>query len=227
MPVKAFAEAKSRLAAVLSPADRERLSRQFLVGTLQMLSRVRQVAQVAVVSSDPIALELASSCGVHVWDERLWINEGAMPGDLNWALKAAAQQAEERGARALMIIPTDLPLAEPADLESVLALVGDDGGPPAVVVVPDRRGEGTNLLALRPTRAIPFLFGRGSLERHRRACLARRVPFHSFQKSGLMLDIDLPEDLELLRRSGAHSLGPWASTLLRGCAQFAPRYRTM
>jgi 2-phospho-L-lactate guanylyltransferase len=191
VPVKALADAKSRLAGRLDAGQRKQLSRALLLGTLRTLEGVEGLAATLVVSSDPAVLALAER-------EKAQSLREAPPGDLNRALTGAAVVAQAAGADAIVVIPIDLPLARPADVAPVVALVAA-GGPRAVVVAPDRHGEGTNLLALRPVDAIDFAFGPRSLERHRAAALARGIPFHTVENPRLAFDLDEPADLDLGR----------------------------
>jgi 2-phospho-L-lactate guanylyltransferase len=62
------------------------------------------------------------------------------------------------------------------------------------VMVPDRAGEGTNVLLVSPPRAIDDAFGPGSRGRH--AAAARAAGAILVEMDGpLALDLDTPEDL--------------------------------
>jgi len=189
VPVKNLTRAKSRLAPALGPAERQRFSWERLARTLQLLQKVPVVDTIVVVSGDPAALELAVQYHVQPLMED-------SPAGLNPALTQASVAAVQAGAEALLIVPIDLPLARPVDIEAALNLASSPL--PAVVVAPDRAGTGTNLLVLRPPEAIPFAFGPGSLEQHRTASLARGLPFHTVHNPRLALDVDTPADLASL-----------------------------
>lgn len=190
VPVKPLASAKSRLAGRLDAAGREQLSRDLLGRTLRLLAAVDTVAETVVVSPDPAVLALAAEGEARPLAE-------ASPGGLNGALAQAASVARAGGARAIVVVPIDLPLARPADLLSAVALVAAAAAP-VVVVAPDRHGRGTNLLALRPPEVIPFCFGPDSLARHRAAALARGILWHTLANARLALDLDEPADLALV-----------------------------
>lgn len=196
VPVKTLAESKRRLAPALAPAERLALSRWLLEHTLQVLRATRGLAGVLVVSCDPLALEMAGRGGARSLPE-----EPAQ--GLNPALEQATRAAQAAGAGGVLVLPIDLPLVEPADLELALDLLCPPGGAgPAVVAAPDRRQEGTNLLAVRPAGGLAYHFGAGSLEHHRAACLGRGIPFHTVESQRLALDIDGPDDLALLEAAG-------------------------
>jgi 2-phospho-L-lactate guanylyltransferase len=119
---------------------------------------------------------------------------------INGALAAAAERAMGAGANSIVVVPTDLALISESNLQAALAAMPEARG---CVLVPDRRGTGTNLLALAPARADLFSFGEPSLERH--ASMARQagcdVRIHHCDELGL--DLDQPDDYNHLRRTTA------------------------
>ena len=62
-PVKPFAEAKSRLASVLTPAERGLLMRSLLERTLALARESNLFARLLVVSRDPLVWEVARKAG--------------------------------------------------------------------------------------------------------------------------------------------------------------------
>ncbi|HUK02526.1 MAG TPA: 2-phospho-L-lactate guanylyltransferase [Steroidobacteraceae bacterium] len=157
VPLKALAVAKSRLAGVLSAPARERLVRTMLADVTAALLATRGITRVHVLTADP---GLVPPRCTHLADD----------GDaLNDALRRAAGHLTRAGARAMLIVPADLPAAEQSDFALVLA-AGEERG---IVLVPDERGEGTNALLLTPPGLIAPQFGARSLAAHLAA--ARRV----------------------------------------------------
>lgn len=193
VPVKPLASAKSRLASVLSDAEREGLSRGFLEHTLQVLAEVPGIAQTLVVSRDAGALALAAGKGARL------VAESDAQG-LNAALTHASRVAREGGAGAVLILPVDLPLLTSAD---VALLVGEDDGQSRVVIAPDRHEHGTNALLLRPPELLPLAFGEGSFGRHMALARHADVPVRVLRLPGAALDVDVPEDLRLYRAGQA------------------------
>lgn len=183
IPVKPFARAKSRLASVLSPLDRALLSRSLLTHVLDAAQAAPSVARVVIVSRDVEALQLAEERGLIALAE-----EGR---GLNRALAQATRWAARRGAGALLILPTDLPLLEPDDIEALWALALDE---PTVVIAPSRRGGGTNALLVRPPGLLSYRFGPGSFGAHWAQARALGIPLFVVRSSHLALDVDLPED---------------------------------
>jgi 2-phospho-L-lactate guanylyltransferase len=123
-----------------------------------------------------------------------FVDEGQR-GGLNRALTRARIAAIRRGAKAVMIVPADLPLISAEDIARVRRKAGR---PPFVVVGPDRSGEGTNMLYLAPPGVIEFCFGEGSCRRHIRAARQAGVQAAILRRKALAQDLDRPEDLRYL-----------------------------
>ena len=192
VPVKPLAEAKGRLAPALSPAERRQFSWDLLLHTCEVVQAMAGLTGLMLVSRDPQVLALAGRFGARALAEQG--NHG-----LNAALLQATVAVQELGGEALLIVPVDLPLLQPADLELVVdLLLYTNATNPAVVAAPDRRRDGTNLLALRPAGCLCYQYGPDSFERHRAQCLQAGIPFHCVEHRRTALDIDHPADLALL-----------------------------
>jgi 2-phospho-L-lactate guanylyltransferase len=96
-----------------------------------------------------------------------------------------------------LVLPADLPLVTSEDIEALIDLVDP---PPAVILAPDRRRDGTNALLAFPPALIEYAFGPSSYDRHRAEALAAGVRLAICDRPGLALDLDLPEDLGLFRQ---------------------------
>jgi 2-phospho-L-lactate guanylyltransferase len=189
VPVKPFTTAKSRLASALSSEEREELSRALLKHTLDVLAEVPEIGRVLVVSRDTEALTLARARGAHT------VTESGTPA-LNAALTRATRAAVSFGARAVLVLPIDLPLLSAADVNALLALNGDEQ---SVVISPDRHGDGTNALVVRPPLLIDYAFGPGSCRAHAERAAAAGAAVHIVSMPGTGLDVDDPDDLALYR----------------------------
>lgn len=201
VPVKTPERAKGRLAEFLSPAARRRLARAMLRDVLEAALAARGVSRVWVVCHDRAVLAEAARWGAQPLDEKI-------DGGLNPALRIATRAAREAGAGALLILPSDVPLVRPADIDRLLAPLRRAGAPKRLVVgVPSKDGLGTNALLRVPPGAIPPAFGRNSFERHAREARRRKIPFRRLAIARLSLDVDTPRDLLALlsRERGAHT----------------------
>ena len=194
IPVKPFSQSKSRLASVLSPPERARLSREFFEHVLQTLGRVPVVTQTMVVSRDSSALALARAHKAYT------VTESGAP-DLNRALNRATEGALKLGARAVLILPSDLPLLVDKEVQQ---LVEAEGAEPAVVVAPDRRKLGTNALFVRPPGIIEYGFGVNSYDTHRARAAQAGAHVRICHLPGVALDIDVPDDLYAFQEISRH-----------------------
>ena len=177
VPVKAFADAKARLAPALSAAERSALA--------------RSMAERVVAASAPLPVRVAcDDADVAAWAESLGATVEWTPGlGLNGAVQQGfASLVKESDVDVVVVAHADLPHA--AGL-SRLATHGD-----VVSIVPDRHDDGTNVLAV-PTTAPSFVFayGPGSFARHVAEAerVGRRVRVERWPE--LQGDVDTPDDL--------------------------------
>ena len=188
VPVKPLRYGKSRLAEVLTPDERMDLNRRMLAHTLDTLTAIPEIEHVLVVSRDQAALALAREYGART------VQESSSP-QLNIALTRATVVAKNYATRGVLIVPADLPLITPEDVRVMLERAVD---PPVVVVAPDRRRNGTNALLVCPTGLIDYEYGPGSFQRHCERALKAGARLEICELPSLALDMDLPEDLELV-----------------------------
>lgn len=183
VPVKPLYAAKQRLCHALEPDQRRRLTEVMLQDLLTTLAAVRGLAGVAVVTPEPFSF---------VSGPRRIADPG---GGLNAALNHGIRVLVEDGARAVVVLPADIPFATPREIEDLLAA----GREAQVVVVPDRGGTGTNALYLAPPTAMSPAFGPDSFRRHLRRAEALGLRTRSLSFPGIGFDIDTPDDLGRLR----------------------------
>jgi 2-phospho-L-lactate guanylyltransferase len=174
LPVKAFGQAKKRLSGVLSDGERAVLARS-------MAERVLTAAQpmtVFVVCDDADVASWATSLGANVIES---------PGlGLNGAVASAYQSVGENGVDRAIVAHGDLPHA------TNLGWLADVDG---IVLVPDRRHDGTNVISLPTGCGFEFAYGPGSLARHQKAATATGLPWRVVEDARLGWDIDLPADM--------------------------------
>jgi len=193
IPVKPLRRGKSRLAGVLSEDERAALNYSMLSNTLRTLKAVPDVDVTLVISRDQAALALAREHGART------LQEDAHPG-LNMALKRATIVAQVYAAMDVLVLPADLPLIS---VDDVTELINAASKPPVVVISPDRRDQGTNALLVSPAGTFDYQFGPGSFQKHLQE--AEKLGFRTEIRRmfSIGLDLDLPEDLELLRQMKA------------------------
>jgi 2-phospho-L-lactate/phosphoenolpyruvate guanylyltransferase len=189
VPVKPLRRGKSRLAGTLSEDERADLNQSLLEHTLKTLTDIKELEQVLVVSRDPHALTIARQHGART------VLEDGQP-QLNTALTRATVIAKVYATRGVLILPADLPLIT---REDVLTLMEKAVNPPVIVIAPDRHEKGTNALLLSPSGLIEYDFGENSFERHCERARQAGARLEIVKLPSLGLDLDLPEDLEMIR----------------------------
>lgn len=200
VPVKPLRKGKSRLANILPEEERALLNYQLLTNTLTALKSVHGIDQVLVVSRDTAVLSLAREYGYKT------LQEDDESSDLNLTLSRATVVAQYYGATSLLIIPADLPLLKPSHIQSILR---DARGSPLMVIVPDRHREGTNLLYIAPPGLVEYRYGAHSFQAHLDEARKHQIPVVTIEIESVMLDLDVPEDLEEL--SKVHNIAPFSS----------------
>lgn len=174
VPVKAFTDAKARLAGVLSPAQREALARW----TAERVIAAAGALPVFVACDDEAVADWARGHGAEV----LW-----RPGiGLNAAVDRSVTELHGSGAAHVVVAHGDLPLA---------ASLGDLVSRGALTLVPDAALDGSNVVALPTGTGFEFAYGPGSYRRHLERARALGLPVTVRRDPRLAIDIDTPTDL--------------------------------
>ncbi|HEX3623225.1 MAG TPA: 2-phospho-L-lactate guanylyltransferase [Acidimicrobiales bacterium] len=174
VPVKAFTEAKLRLAPALEPADRAALARAMATHVVSSAAPL----PTAVVCDDADVAAWARDLGALV----VWEPERG----LNRAVEAGVARLAAGGARRVVVAHADLPQA------GRLAWVGRFAG---VTVVPDHRDNGTNVICVPAAAGFTFSYGPGSFARHGAEAHGLGLPLRVVRDPSLSHDVDLPADL--------------------------------
>jgi 2-phospho-L-lactate guanylyltransferase len=206
IPVGALDGAKSRLGAVLDAEERLDLTLRLARTTIAAAVAAERIDDVLVITPDDTVRTIAAELGARPIRQR--------DSGLNHGLVAARDEAIAAGARAILILPIDLPDVTPAAIDAVAAELHDadrpdadrpdadrpDADRPVVAIVPDRHGRGTNALLIAPPDAIDVCFGGDSAIAHKAA--ARAAGARLVVLGGpLALDLDTPDDLLLAEPS--------------------------
>ena len=200
VPLKALESAKRRLAGMLSGAERRDLMLAMARDVLAALCQSRRLAGILIVSRTPEADALAQTFSTERFAE-------SPDADLPLALtQASAYLTAHFGARGVMVIPADVPLISPEEVDEILAGHATMEGPEgAVTVVPDGENLGTNCLVLSPPDVIGFVFDGKSFRPHVDAAFARGLTPRIVPSRGFALDIDTVDDLRHLLAVGRSS----------------------
>jgi 2-phospho-L-lactate/phosphoenolpyruvate guanylyltransferase len=174
VPVKAFGQAKVRLASALDPRERADLA--------------RHMAEIVLLAADPLpAVVVCDDDEVRAWAERSGARTVWCPGrGLNGAVSDGVAALRAEGVAWAIVAHADLPLATRLDWLADF---------PGVTLVPDRRFDGTNVLALPTDAGFTFSYGAGSFGRHRAEAVRLDLPARVVQDPHLGWDVDIPADL--------------------------------
>ncbi len=174
IPVKAFDQAKRRLHLALDERQRAALARA-------MADRVVSAARplpVAVVCDDTEVADWARGHrALVIWE----------PGrGLNGAVEAGVDRLRSSGVTEVTVSHADLPRA------AGLARLGSSGH---ITLVPDRYGNGTNVITLPTDAGFRFSYGPGSFARHLVEAERLGLPVRVLDRPDLAWDVDVPADV--------------------------------
>lgn len=190
IPIKDTASAKQRLSSLLDQTSRTKLAQAMLWDVLTTLHRWRPAehhARVAIVTNDTYATHVAREYSFEI------IPDPDNPGETA-AIEMATKVCLERGAASTLVMPADIPLIEPWELDEILSHAPEEGS--LLVPADDRRG--TNAAFRRPANLFPLRFGNDSFMPHHAAAQATGKPCVILNLPGIAVDVDNPEDLRQL-----------------------------
>jgi 2-phospho-L-lactate guanylyltransferase len=174
LPVKAFTEAKLRLAPALDPPHRAALARAMATHVVESAAPL----PTAVVCDDAEVASWARDLGALV----VWEPERG----LNRAVEAGVARLAAGGARRVIVAHADLPQA--GRLGWVARFAG-------VTVVPDHDDNGTNVICVPAGAGFTFSYGPGSFARHAAEAHRLGLALRVVREPSLSHDVDLPSDL--------------------------------
>lgn len=178
-------DAKSRLAPMLSPEDRDTLTTRMLQDMLHKLVHARPAVRISVVTTTPGIAEAARQRGAAVILQ-------SEPADLNDAFNLALEVVAERAPYDMVaLLMGDLPLIEASDLAAAFLLLKTH----AVALAPAVADAGTNAILLRAGARFPLRFGPESFGRHRALAEAAHLSTAMIAAESFSFDVDRPEDL--------------------------------
>jgi 2-phospho-L-lactate guanylyltransferase len=187
VPVKNLSLAKQRLASVLDQSSRTALAQAMLSDVLLTLHDWQSCPEVALVTSDPYATDLARRYAFEI------IPDLENPGETR-AIEMATGLCVEQHIDSTLVIPADIPLIQSWELDEILKHAPREGS----VLVPAADARGTNAAFRRPANLFPLRFGNDSFRPHHTAAQATDKPCVVLHLPGIAVDIDNPADLQQL-----------------------------
>ena len=186
VPVKHFDRAKSRLSMLLNKHERIQLSTLFLRRTVRILESSTCVKKIVLVSSDVYAEKVARMYGAVFLKEKIQCG-------VNSAVDTADKFCADAGADATIVLPVDLPLLLPEDIDIVCKAAHTEN--PCIILCPSYKFDGSNILLRKPCNIIKTSYDANSYLMHVfegiRSDIKTRVLFNS----RLMIDIDTVQDI--------------------------------
>jgi len=204
IPVKSLSTAKQRLAEALNQSQRSQLAEAMLRDVMTAASGVRSRVDLALVTRDVRAHQLADEFDFGIIEDTRNESETA-------AVEMATAWCEERGYDTTVVVPGDIPLITGDELHRVLDAAPAEGA----VFVPAYDRRGSNCILRRPASLIPLRFGNDSFLPHCEAMRKTGKDLVILEMPGIGLDIDNPHELDLLLQRGGSTN---AQRLLRSWA---------
>ena len=182
---------KSRLAPVLSTAERRAFARTMLRDVIETVRNAGHNPELLV--PEPIdGTDVASAVG----DIPTTVDDRALTPAVDAALDRVGERVAELG-----VMMADLPLATPTALRRLAAVGGD-------VVIAPGRGGGTNALVVRDP-AFPVDYHGASFRDHREAAAAAGLSVGVVDSMRLATDVDEPADLAEVLLHGEGRAREW------------------
>jgi 2-phospho-L-lactate guanylyltransferase len=175
IPMKAFADAKGRLAGAVDADGRADLA--------------RTMASTVVAAAAPLPVTVVcDDDGVDAWARSVGAAVIRVHGPgLNRAVEAGVAALAADGVSQVVIAHADLPRA--TRLDHCAATQG-------ITLVPDRNLDGTPVLSVPTDAGFRFAYGPGSYAAHVAEAERLGLPWRSLHDPDLAFDVDDPADLE-------------------------------
>jgi 2-phospho-L-lactate guanylyltransferase len=193
VPVKSLGASKKRLSSVLNPQERSKLTLAMLEDVLSAL-QTSTVNHTVVVSNDLTVHDAVDKFGAMYLDQKT--------SGLNSAIEEATEWCVQEGAEAVLVLPADIPLLSPADVDRIVELGNYEEQ--TVVLSPSYDG-GTNALFQSPLNLIRVCFGPRSLAKHIKKAQSKGVCVRLYYSRSVAMDIDSAEDLSKLLKTESNT----------------------
>ncbi|PID85433.1 MAG: 2-phospho-L-lactate guanylyltransferase [Chloroflexi bacterium] len=191
LPVKSLSQSKTRLAHLLSPAERARLMQNLLEHTIDTLHQVSEVSKTLVVSHDDTVLEIAERYQTDTLIE-------TAPFQLKTAVTQATKYAKLHHVDSILIIPADLPFLQAHEIQQLL----ENRSPQtACIICPDETETGTNALFMPPHTDFIFQYGPNSFQKHLNEAKRLHMTTQIVSYPGICFDLDTETDWHIYQQT--------------------------
>jgi len=183
VPMKGIEVSKRRLSEVFSPKERSLLTLAMLEDVLRSL-QASAVDEIVVIGGDDIVQRMADRFGV------LYLT--ASQDGLNPAIKEAVAWCTKEQADWVLILPADVPLLRPVDVNRIIEF-GVDAS--SVVLSPSHDG-GTNALFQSIPALVDPHFGPSSFAVHAQEAQNKCLKVRFYGSLNILHDVDSAADLK-------------------------------
>lgn len=192
VPFRSIRSGKQRLCEAMGDTQRAQFVVAMLEDTLKALLASEGLHRVVLLSDDTEAAALARGLGA------VSIAEAVGSSGLNAVVQSAARELSGMHS-SLLIVHGDLPLLHREEVEQLLAAHHSIDSPRKLTIVPDRHRQGSNCILCTPPNTMRFDYGPGSLEKHLAFAERHDIQSQVVELPGASMDIDIPEDLAVLK----------------------------
>lgn len=183
VPVKSLGVSKKRLSSVLSPQERRQLTLAMLEDVLNALE-TSTVDKIVVVTNDSSVNDFVGKFGATYLAQKT--------SGLNSAIEEATEWCVQQGAEAILILPADIPLLSPVEVDRIVGLGNCEK---QTVVLSSSYNDGTNALFQSPPNLIRASFGARSFIKHLKEAQGKGFSVRLYYSAKMAADIDSADDL--------------------------------
>lgn len=196
IPVKPFLQSKTRLAHILSPAERAAFTTHLLENTIHTLQKAAAINHILVISQDKAVLDLAQRHQTEPLKEK-------PPYGLKTAVTQAARYVTLQNADKTLIIPADLPFLQESDIQTI---INQANSTLSCIICPDESQSGTNALMIPAAPDFTFHYGVGSFQKHRQEAQRLNLVTQTLVIPGVAFDLDTEIDWQIYQQLlGVHT----------------------
>jgi len=178
IPIKSFSKSKSRLN--LSQSDTKYLCEIMLKEILHVISEAKSIDDIIIVSKDESALDIGKKFNcIEIIDEK--------ESGVNDAVSLANEFLVEHGYSCSIVLPQDVPLIFPQDLDNLIRFYQNNEH---AIIVPSRHFDGTNALVRMPMPNMKTRYDEGSYKYQFEPIKTARMKYSLALIHRIMIDID-------------------------------------
>ena len=183
IPIKSFSKSKSRLN--LSQSDTKYLCEIMLKEILHVISEAKSIDDIIIVSKDESALDIGKKFNcIEIIDEK--------ESGVNDAVSLANEFLVEHGYSCSIVLPQDVPLIFPEDLDNLIRFYQNNEH---AIIVPSRHFDGTNALLRIPMPNMKTRYDEGNYKFQFEPIKTARMKYSLALIHRIMIDIDNIEDV--------------------------------